>query len=235
MMNTAEAEASPPPPQLSLRFLHENAGPLASMEVYDIRMAIKDMLSLAPMDAITVQPSMQTILFAARTPLASTWMQDNLGEVMGCVADIAGKELAVTPIQTQVMAHSSTDHHLYKIPRLIVERAKRTASWDDWRKPYLDPDLRERLTEIIRAGLSHELNAWGCRPLHAPITLLSDGRPMPITPKNGPRGMARLGVTFISPVRIDGDLFAGIHTLLGHGAVHLGGTVSRTNNAGVAQ
>lgn len=223
------------PQQLSLRFLHENAGPLASMGAYDIRMQIKGAIPLAPMDAITVQQSMQTVLFVARAPAASTWMQENLGEVMECVANIAGKELAVTPLQTQVMAQITTERHIYKIPRLVVERAKRTSNWEIWRKADLDIDQRERLTEIVRASLSDELKSWGCNSLDVPITLASDGRPMPITPQNGPRGMARLGVSFIAPVRIDGALFAGIHTLMGHGALHRGGIVSKTNNAGVAQ
>lgn len=235
MMNTAESEASQLSSQLSLRFLHESAGPLASMEAYDIRMRIKDMLPSAPLDAITVQPSQQTVLLVARTPAASTWMGASLGEVMECVANIAGKELAVTPIQAEVAAHITKERHLYKIPRLVVERAKRKHNWDDWRNPELAHELRERLVGLIQAGLSDELKTWGCGPLDVPITLLSDGRPMPICPANGPRGMARLGVTFISPVRIDGDLFAGIHTLMGHGAVHRGGTVSRTNDEGVAQ
>lgn len=235
MMNAADANASSTPPQLSLRFLHESGGPLASMDAYDIRMHIKDAIAQAPMDAITVQKSMQTVLFVARTPEASTWMHENLGEVMESVANIAGKELAVTPVQTQVVTQISSERHLYKIPRLVVERAKRTSNWEIWRKPDLDLDQRERLTEIVRASLSDELKAWGCNSIDVPITLVSDGRPMPISPMSGPRGMARLGVTFITPLRIDGTLFAGLHTLMGHGVVHRGGKVSQTNNAGVAQ
>ena len=205
------------------------------MEAYDIRMQIKESIPLAPMDAITVQQSIQTVLFVARTPAASTWMHENLGDVMECVANIAGKDLAVTPIQTQVMAQITPERHLYKIPRLVVERAKRKSNWEIWRKPDLDLDQRERLTEIVRASLTDEIRAWGCSAADIPITLVSDGRPMPITPMSGPRGLARLGVTFISPLRIDGDLFAGRYTLMGHGALHRGGTVSKTNNAGVAQ
>jgi hypothetical protein len=237
MMSTEEPEASQTTAQaqLSLRFLHERAGPIATMEAYDIRMRIKDMLPSAPLDALTIQPSEGSVLLAARTPAASTWMGSQFGEVMECVANIAGRPLAVDPIQTEVAAYATKERHLYKIPRLVVKRSKSSTSWDGWRKPELDNDLREQLGRLIQNGLSDELKVWGCAPLAVPITLVSDGRPMPICPANGPRGMARLGVTFISPVRIDGGLFVGIHTLLGHGAVHRGGTVSRTNDEGVAQ
>lgn len=232
MMNAEGADAGPL--QAALRFLHENTGPLASMSSYDIRMVLRERLPLAPMDAITVQPSLMTVLLSARSPAASLWMQDNLGEVMGCVAEMAGKELAVTPTQTRVMAEATANQYLYKFPRLIVASAKRTASWDGWRKPELDSELRAQLLAIIRSGLSQELEAWGCSALDAPITLLSEGRPMPISPERGPRGMARIGVKFIAPTRIEGNLFAGIHTLMGHGALHLGGAVSKSTNAGVA-
>ena len=226
MMHDAAADGGPGSIQTSLRFLHEGSGPMASMHAYDIRLAIKDGLPLAPMDAITVHTSPQTILLASRTPLSSQWMQSNLGDLMGCVADIAAKELAVTPVQTKVANEETGDRHLYTIPRLIVARPKPKWHWGNWRQADLEPELRDELHRIITNSIRQELSIWGCTS-NASITLLSDGRPMPICPDRGPRGMARLGVTFSSTARLDGGLFAGLYTLMGHGAVHRGGVLPK--------
>lgn len=185
------------------------------------------------MDVITVHTSMQTIFLVARNPQATDWLSENLGHMMGAVADISQKELPVTPSLAPLLAPITSDRHVYTIPRMIVAKPKRTESWAPWREPELGTEFAEKLASMVRDGLSSEIKTWGLDAPAAHITIIDEGRPMPISPATGPRGMARLGVKFVSNRKIEGALFVGLQAISGNGWVHRSGTMK--NPAGRSQ
>jgi len=216
--------------QASWSFLHRGETALANMETYDLRQSIKKRFPDWPHFEVTARSSKGAMTLSARTPAAATWMAENMCQVMALIAAQAQRPLPVFPnLVTPGM--SSTGRHLYYIRTLMVARARRSVPWDGWLTEELNEDKRDELAKLIADGISIELQRWSVlvhgRALSG-VVVTDVGKPMPIVPSSGPRGLARVGVKFIAPWSIDGDVFAGQHTLMGYGLVRRGGEVDKT-------
>ena len=214
------------PVQQSWRFQHEGQGPLASMCAYEVRQLLK--ARGIPIEGFSVCQSRETFAVVSRNPQSSRWMTEHVGVLLGVVADIAGQVMAVSPSATGVSS-TPAGRRLFTIPALIVERSKKSADWNAWKTDRLDEPMLARMSDLIRDGIRSELRNWGAGDFSAPIIITNPGRPMPIVPESGPRGMGRLGVKFLARQDLSGQLFVGAHTLLGYGRVLRGGLLNSSN------
>lgn len=214
------------PVQHAWRFQHAGQGPLAAMCAYDVRRQLQ--ARGVPVEGLSVYQSCETLSVVARNPLSSQWMTEHLGSLLGVVADIAGQVMAVTPVSDAV-ASNSGGRRLYTIPTLIVERSKKSCDWAVWKPEHLDEAQHTRMSALILGGIQAELRIWGVDDTLAPIIIVNAGRPMPIVPAAGPRGMGRLGVQFVMQQDLDGQLFVGAHTLMGYGRIMRGGLLTSSN------
>jgi hypothetical protein len=218
-----------PQAQVTWSFLHRGGTELAGMEPYDLRQKLLQRWSDWPHLEVSARSSKGAMTLIARTAAASAWLTDHMGEVMEVVAGCAGRPIPVDP-RLKSPCVSFKGRHTYYIRNLIVARARKNSPWDEWRADELSDEKREELSALIAADISKELRAWGAIGKEnsvGGVILTGVGRPMPIVPSSGPRGLARIGVSFIAPWAIDGDLFAGHHTLMGHGLVKRGGEVGK--------
>lgn len=222
-----KSDAPPAPWQVAWAFLHRGDTPLAKFEPYDLRQRALKRWASWPHLEVSVRSCKGATTLVARTPEASSWLASHMGEVMQLVADVAGRPIAVDARQ-QRPGVSFRGRHLHYIRNFIVARARKSAPWDEWRTEDLSAEKREELARMIGKGVSEELRRWsalGEANSVGGVIITNVGRPMPIVPNSGPRGLARIGVSFIAPWAIDGEMFVGEHTLLGNGLVRRGGEV----------
>lgn len=215
------------PTQVVWSFLHRGDTPLAQLEPYDLRQRFLKQWADWPHLEVSARSSKGAMTLLARTPEASQWMTSHMGEAIGLVANAAGRPIPVDA-RRHKPAISFKGRHVYYIRNLIVAKARKSATWDDWKADVLSDEKRDELARLIGEGVSKELRKWsvlGEKNSVGGVIVTGVGRPMPIVPASGPRGLARIGVSFIAPWAIDGDLFVGEHTLMGHGLVKRGGEV----------
>jgi len=230
MMSTVEAAVEGPVirgreerTQACWRFFHEGVGPLAETCSYTLRQRIKQQLPSWPHLNASLRTGARSMTITARDANATAWLVEHVGRLMGVVAAEAGRDLVVD-VRTAEIGFRKSGPVLYTIPRLIVERSSGAAArrWGQWRDDDLNAAQRESLRSLVEQGLLGELHRWGrasALEFLSGLQIVDDGKPMPIVPAEGPRGMARLGVRFVAPWEIDGELFVGHNTLLGYGLV----------------
>lgn len=241
----ATGESPPPANQPALRFFFEAGDAMEGQTSYQIRQQLKAALAAmglpaAPLDQISVRTGASSIAISARKPEAGTWMLGHVAPLMECMAAIGKSVLEVDPVvmvprvgasgkTTKAEAAGTTatafGPTLYVIPRLIVAKAKSKAPWSAWQQPDLDAETQAQMKDLIAEGLRSEMKAWDLDAgFMQSLTLIDAGRPMVISPAEGPRGLARLGVKFMANATLEGDFFVGHHTLVGHGHIVRGGT-----------
>lgn len=217
-------------PQTHWRFLHQGTNRLDS---YSLRQHLKQALSATPLDLmqISVKQSDNSIGLIARNPATAAAMTTHMGAIMAAVAGIGGQLIPVD-LRDGPVHVASSPRTLYTIPRLVVAKAKGPKSdWSAWKNDSLGDEQQAELLRLIQAGIESELDTWGVKWSANDIVIVDAGKPMPIGSVNGtegPRGMARLGVRFIAPMHIEGQLFVGHHTLLGYGLIKRGGQIPAT-------
>lgn len=221
--------AVPSKRQHTWTFLHNGDGPLAAAGSYEIRQRLKKAIPGWPELEATVRESRQVLSVIARTPGAHEWMSAHIGELLSVLASIAQRPVAVDP-KTLDVRFRVGGNHLYFVPSLVVEKSRRGVDWSKWQTEKLDEALTAQVAATIESGITTELRRWGVISASFDVrgvVVIDPGRPMPIVRESGPRGMARLGVRFIAPWALEGAMFAGAHTLLGHGIVHRGGQIRK--------
>lgn len=212
-------------PQTHWRFMHHGAN---RMDSYALRQHLKQSLSATSLDMlqISVKQSANTIGLIARNPATAAAMTTHMGVIMGAMASIGGEQMPVD-LQDGPVNVSSSPRMLYTIPTLVVAKAKGPQSdWSAWKNDPLGENQQAEMRRLIQTGIESELDTWGVKWWANEIVIIDAGNPMPIGAGHGaqgPRGMARLGVRFIAPWHIDGQLFVGHHTLLGYGLIKRGG------------
>jgi hypothetical protein len=231
-----EADSGPPVSrreQVAWSFLHRGETDLAQTNTYDVRQQILMSLPKWPHLEVSVRGSKGATTVYARTPAASAWLSEHMGEVMGAIGSITGRVIPVDS-RSAVPRVRFSGRHLYYVRTLIVSRGRKSSDWDEWKAEELGDAKREHLAEVLAEGIRSELLRWSA--IDADVSMggliVTDvGRPMPIVPSSGPRGMSRIGVKFIAPWAIDGHVFAGVHTLMGYGLVKRGGQLNATGAA----
>lgn len=206
-------------PQTHWRFLH---GGDFMMEAHVIRQSLKKVDGINWQE-VAVKQSARSVGLIARTPQAALALEANMAPVMRAMANVA-KQLLPIDIKSAPVHVASAPMTLYTIPTLIVAKSK-GQDWSPWGGPSLSEQQRAQLTDIIRASIESGLKAWSMDWQADGIQLIGDGRPMVISADQGPRSMARLGVRFVAPWHIEGELFAGKLTPMGCGLIKRGGVV----------
>ncbi len=219
--------------QVAWSFLHRGETDLAQTNTYEVRQKILAALPQWPHLEVSVRGSKAATTVYARTPSASDWLSKHMGDVMGVIGSLAGR---VIPVDSRsVVPHVRfSGRHLYYVRTLVVSRGRKSSDWDEWKAEELGDAKREQLAQVLAEGIRSELLRWSA--IDADVSMggliVTDvGRPMPIVPSSGPRGMSRIGVKFIAPWAIDGHVFAGVHTLMGYGLVKRGGQLNANGDA----
>jgi hypothetical protein len=235
MMNSQDALVVPVPAggpvsqgreersQACWRFLHEGCGPLADACSYTTRQRIKQRLQDWPHLSASLRTGARSVTITARDCQATAWLVEHIGRLMSAVAAEAGRALAVD-VRTSEVSFRKSSPVIYTIPKLVLERSSGASArrWGQWQDVELADPQKDALHSVVEHGLLQELHRWGRASALSSLQglrILDYGKPMPIVPAEGPRGMARLGVKFVAPWMIDGELFVGHHTLLGYGLV----------------
>lgn len=235
MMNTQDALVVPVPAgspvsrgreersQACWRFFHEGCGPLADACSYATRQRIRQRLQDWPHLSASLRTGARSVTITARDSQATAWLVEHIGRLMSAVAAEAGSDLAVD-VRTSEVSFRKSSPVIYTIPKLVLERSSGASAsrWGQWQDAELGDSQKEALRTVVDQGLLQELHRWGRASALSSLLglrILDYGKPMPIVPSEGPRGMARLGVKFMAPWDIDGELFVGHHTLLGYGLV----------------
>lgn len=209
--------------QACWRFFHEGCGPLADACSYATRQRIKQRLQDWPHLSASLRTGAQSLTITARDSQATAWLVDHIGRLMSAMAAEAGRPLRVD-VRTAEVSFRASSPVLYTIPKLVLERSSGASArrWGQWQDAELAEQQKDGLRIVVEQGLLQELHRWGRAGALSSLSglrIVDYGRPLPIVPAEGPRGMARLGVKFVAPWEIDGELFVGHHTLLGLGLV----------------
>jgi hypothetical protein len=215
--------------QVVWSFLHRGDTALAQLETYDLRQRLLTHWADWPHLEVTARSSRSAMTLISRTSAATDWLRQHMGDVMGLVAGHAGRPIPVDA-KLREPAISFKGRHTYYIRNLIVAKARKSSPWDGWRDEDLSAEKRDEMAQMICEGISKELRRWsvlGAENSVGGVIITDVGKPMPIVPWSGPRGLARIGVSFIAPWAIDGDVFVGQHTLMGNGLVKRGGEVGK--------
>lgn len=224
------------PAQAAWRFFHDGVGPIAQATPYSIRQFVKAALPSWPHLQVSVRQSQASITFTSRDRLATRWLIDHMAEVLGVVSDFAGQMLQVDP-KMLVPGFIGGTRYAYAVPKVIVQRADKKDKWARWLSNQLEQSEKDELQGLITAGVAAELKRWeviGESFSPGGIVIVDYGRAMPIVPADGPRGLARLGVRFIAPWQIHGEVFVGLHSLLGYGLVHRRGELGSASSVRIA-
>lgn len=206
-------------PQTHWRFLHDGH---FDLDAFAIRQVLKKGDGVNWLE-VAVKQSARSVGLIARTPQAAIALEANMASVMRAMASVANQLLPID-IKTAPVHVSSSAMTLYTIPTLIVAKSN-GKDWGSWRERNLSEEHRSHLVDVIRTGVESELKAWSVNWNASGIQLIGDGLPMVISTNQGPRSMARLGVRFIAPWHIEGELFAGKLTPMGNGLIKRGGVV----------
>jgi len=203
-----------------LRFHHEGGTPLAALSPYQIRQKLKDMIISigAQFTEVAVTQSETATTLIALTPGASLALKTNSITVMQAMANLAGTLLEVN--HDRFIPHVSNDKQvwMHQVTKMVVGK-KKSPSWAEWRTPTLTESQITALEETIRTGLQTSLAAWGKPAEMGILKVIDAGRPMVISPSDGPHMLVRLGVKFITSFPIEGALFVGPYNYLGMGRV----------------
>lgn len=228
VIDVKQAQPSSVLAQAAWRFFHDGEDPVASVTPYDFRQFLKAAIRSWPHLKISARQSAKSLTLTGRDRDSSRWMVDHMGELLAEVSNFAGKLLQVDP-KTLVPGFRAGPRSAYAVPRLIVQRADKNDKWERWLPDELGQVEKDAIQALIADGVAAELKRWGLiGESFSPggIIVTDYGHAMPITPAEGPRGIARLGVRFIAPWQIDGEIFVGLHTLQGHGLVYRRGELN---------
>lgn len=206
-------------PQTHWRFLHDGN---FSLDAHTIRQSLKKVHGINWLE-VAVKQSARSVGVIALTSQAAIDLEANMASVMRAMASVANQLLPID-IKTAPVHVASAPMTLYTIPTLIVAKSK-GKDWSPWGERALSDDQRNQVTDIIRSSIESELKAWSVDWQASGIQLIGDGLPMVISADQGPRSMARLGVRFVAPWHIEGELFVGKLTPMGHGLIKRGGVV----------
>lgn len=163
------------------------------------------------------------------TPAAVAWLQGHLDAIAAVVANTAKDAVPMELRDRAVHVRAEKDRlTAYRFPRIVV--AKGGGDWQPHFEKTLDPAIGQKIVRSIESALRRELTAWDRLPSYLsnnePFLALADpGRAAVIPAIHGDRSghgrpvnlLVRLGLTVLSPLRIEGDLFAGPLASLGFG------------------
>lgn len=216
--------------QTHWRFLHDGNFMSSS---FSVRQSINPILMESGVDVsdYAIKQSSRSLGLIARTPAAARALESRMADVLRSIATMAGQMIPVD-IKSAPVAVITSPMTLYTIPTLVVMKGRKP--WDNWRGQDLDDQHQNEMKELIRAGISSELKSWGIDWDASGIHLISNGRPMVLS-GDGPRGMARLGVRFVAPWHIEGELFVGHMPYLGCGILKRGGRVHASTQPTAAE
>jgi hypothetical protein len=225
-----------PTPQIRIQVMHESRQTLVHPHLYDLRQTIRKALPDWPAQDIAVSRDHESLFVTALTPLGSAWLSDHLGRLMQALMHIGGA--AEGPLVTvpdalvpgmEMATGGKGSGFAYRIGSLVV--ASRRQDWSPWGADQLPQAQQQSLAELINDDLRNALSLWlpdeapasdSPEPTHLHsglVRLVSEGRAMRITPERGPRGMARLDVSFVSRWRLQGAFFVGGMRQQGYGRV----------------
>lgn len=178
---------------------------------------------------ITVAQAGTALSIIARTPAASEWIDEHFGDLARAVVARHGKVIELRSLDRQIAARDR-DPYLwqYQVPKLVV--AKRNGQpWDAYAQPFIAAPARARLIQRISDDLTAQARCWGLlRPASEElirVTIIDDGRPMPITnavataalAERGVTVLARLDMRIVTDWRLEGEWQAGLLAGLGFG------------------
>lgn len=162
-------------------------------------------------------------------PVAIDWIMPRLDAIAAVVAARAGDVVPLEIRDRAVSVRAEPDRlHAYRFPRLVV--AKGGGDWQPHFEDTLDPAIGDKIIRSVENALRRELTAWGRLPAFLAngerfLALSAPGRATVIPAVQGQRSghgkpvhmLVRLNLSVLSPLRIEGDLFAGPLASLGFG------------------
>lgn len=226
--------------QPRLRVVHDGKPALVQPNLYDLRRSIGLAVPDWPAEHISVGRGRCSLFVTALTPQGAAWIDEHMPRLLQALARMdqgSGEPLVVVPEADVPGLDSSAEPGagwLYRIGSLVV--ASKRQDWSPWEDEALQAAQRLVLGELIVQGLRQSLSTWhpgrAADPNGWPgvdgssLCLLNEGRPMRITPERGPRGMARLDVSFVARWRLEGEFHVGGMRQQGYGRLELLGRTS---------
>lgn len=166
----------------------------------------------------------------AGSPETSGWLDESRIDVLASlVAAVVGDVVPMEVRERTVRVRAEPSGlYAYRFPRLVV--AKGGGQWEAHFTASLSPELRIGLVNQVERALRREFLTWDALPSYLAynsqfVVLFDPGHAQIVPAVSGERSghgkpvhaLIRKGVTFLSPLRIDGDLAIGSLTSLGYG------------------
>ncbi len=166
----------------------------------------------------------------AGSPRANDWIDSNLDAIAGTVADVCAGPARMEMAYRHVGVRAGQGRlWAYRIPAIVLEKGGGD-HWKEHLEVALSPEMSCAVLRKIEDGVRRELQAWGALPLaiipDKPFfVMLHPGRGMIAPGIHGDRSghgkpvnvLLRKHVQLLSPLRIEGNVFAGALNSLGNG------------------
>jgi hypothetical protein len=163
------------------------------------------------------------------SPETNSWLDQHMNAIACAVTDVVGDAVAFEVRSRTIGVRASADRlWAYRFPRLVL--AKGTGDWQPHFAHPLDPNILQRMQHVLESGIRRELTAWNRLPdvlddQNHFLTITDPGRAVIIPAIHADRSghgksvnvLVRSNIIAISPIRIEGEVFAGPLASLGFG------------------
>jgi len=183
----------------------------------------------AIVDQLRVECPRASLRITAGTPSASEWLGENEPLVARAIASRLTEAAGVVIRERQVFTRFADEElFAYRFDRLVVAKPG-SHDWDRFNGRPLPGEAFAPLASMIERGIRRDLEAWGELPPRLkngePFLVIVDGGVAVGVPALPGRGgspqrlpvLVRRGVIALSPLRINGSVYAGHLNSLGFG------------------
>lgn len=219
------------PDQRTLLFALPENRPAPRMDASDWRAAfvVADVGQMEDWNKLRVVAVQHMLWVIAGSTQANEWIDLNLDAIAGVVADVCAGPAALEVAFRHVGVRAGGGRlWAYRIPSMVVDKGG--GEWKEHINPPLSEPLVAKLKLKIESSVRRELAIWDALPLalapDKPFFVVTDpGRGMIVPGIHADRSghgkpvnvLLRRHVRVLSPLRIDGNIFAGALNSLGHG------------------